>query len=105
MAIFRDRQLFISPGGGIRRGSGGGAAAGGQAQQPKQNTPLLAGCSCNSSYCSFFAGLGPRIAMRCISIRPSRFRMSLSFSSTVTGSTFGFSWVSMIFMCWLIIST
>ena len=38
------------------------------------------------------------MAMRCISILPSRFRMSFNFSSTVTGSTFfGCSWVFIVF--------
>jgi hypothetical protein len=58
MAIFRDRQLFISPGGGIRRGSGGGAAAGGQAQQPKQNTPRLRGACAIAPIAPFSPALG-----------------------------------------------
>jgi hypothetical protein len=57
--------------------------------------PAWRGVPCRSFYCSFFVGLGPRIAMRCISTRLRRLRMSLSFSSTVTGSIFGVGWFMM----------
>ena len=75
--------------------SGGGLGGWGR-PAAKTKHPAIAGCLCSSFYCSFLAGLGPRIAMRCISMRPRRFRMSFNFSSTVTGSIF-FSWVFMVF--------
>lgn len=84
-----------NPGGGNRRRGDAlrrGAAA---SHSQQQNTPLMRG-ACFSimqrSYSAFALGLPtPRRLIKCISIRPSRFRRSSSFCSMVTGSTFTFS--------------